>query len=164
MKFNLYIFLFFLTFSCSKTNKEIIYVGFEPIMIFEDQNGKKTNIDNENPEKKWFYKNTLKIKNDSIYLDRITINVIGNDTLHSSSDGGFYYYKGIRIEINNQTRIELTEISCDYCPETISKSGKKINRKLNGKITENGIEINDIKFKETKTSNYILRSEKLNGN
>ncbi len=162
MKFNLYIFLFFLTFSCSKTNEEIIYVGFEPIMIFEDQIGNKTNIEKGNPEKKWFYKNTLKIKNDSVYLDRITINVIGNDTLHSASDGGFYYYKGIKI--NNQSRIELTEISCDYCPETISKSGKKIIRKLNGKITKNGIEINNIKFKETKTSNYILRSEELTGN
>jgi hypothetical protein len=158
MKFYFYIFFVISTFSCSKPTKETIYVGYEPIMIFKDKSGNKTNLDTENQNKKWFYKNLLKIKNDSIFLDRIPITKIGNQTQHSSSDGGFFYYKGIKIK----TRIELIEISCDYCHELISKNGKKIKRKLNGKITEKGIEINNVKFKEIKTSNYVIRSENLN--
>lgn len=103
----------------------------------------------------------LKIKNDSVFLDRIPISKIGKETLYSSSDGGFYYYKRIVIKENNQTKIELTEVGCDYCPTLVSKNEneKSPKRKLYGKITSEGIEINNVKINEIEYSEFLLRSE-----
>ena len=127
----------------------------------KDKDGNETNYDFENPKQKWYHKNILKIKNDSVFLDRIPISKIGKKTLYSSSDGGFYYYKGIVIKENNQTKIELTEVGCDYCPTLVSKNEneKSPKRKLYGKITSEGIEINNVKINETEYSEFLLRSE-----
>ena len=164
MKKFYYIFLLFSIFGCSQTSKEKLFVGYEPIMWNKDKNGKETNEDFENPNQKWFHKNLLKVKQDSVYLDRVPISKIGKKTLYSSSDGGFYYYRGIVKTENGQKLIELTEISCDYCPELVSENPKEViqKRKLFGKITKNGIEINNVKFFDIEYSNRKLTSEYLN--
>jgi hypothetical protein len=166
MKILYFIFLIISTFSFSQTTKEKTFVGYEPIMWNKDKNGNKTNTDFENPKQKWYHKNILKIKNDSVFLDRIPISKIGKKTFHSSSDGGFYYYKGIIIKENDQTKIELTEIGCDYCPvqESRNETEKIPKRKLYGKITEEGIEINNVKINEIEFSEFSLRSEILKEN
>ena len=161
MKIYCFIFLTVSTLSFSQTTKQKTYVGYEPIMWNKDKDGNETNTDSENPKQKWFHKNILLIKNDSVFLDRIPVSKIGKKTLYSSSDGGFYYYKGIIIKDNNQTKIELTEIGCDYCPVEISKNKNEIipKRKLYGKITKEGLEINNVKLSEIEYSEFLLRSE-----
>lgn len=165
MKIYYLAFLLVSTLSFSQT-KEKIFVGYEPIMWNTDKNGNKTNVDFENPKQKWYHKNKLKIKNDSVFLDRVPVSKIGNKTLHSASDGAFYYYKGVLIKENNQTKIELTEIDCDYCAVRIPKNKNEIipKRKLYGKITEEGIEVNNVKMNEIEYSEFLLRSETLKGN
>ncbi|WP_395053977.1 hypothetical protein [Flavobacterium sp.] len=161
--------LFFLiisSWSCSKKINQEVYVGYEPIMWNTDDNGNKTNTDFQNPSQKWFHRNILKIKNDSVFLDRTPLSIIGNKTLYSSSDGGFYYYKGIIIKENDETKIELTEIVCDYCPVEVSKNKNDTipKRKLYGKITAEGIEINNVKINEKKDSKLLLISENIKEN
>lgn len=165
MKKFYYVFLLFSIFGCSQTSKEKLFVGYEPIMWNKDINGKETNEDFENPNKKWFHKNLLKINKDSVYLDRVPISKIGKKTLHSASDGGFYYYSGIVKTENGQKVIELTEISCDYCPELVSENSREViqKRKLFGKITNNVIEINNVKFSDIEYTERKLTSEYLNG-
>ena len=161
MKIYCFIFLTVSTLSFSQTKKEKNYVGYEPIMWNKDKDGNETNTDFENPKQKWFHKNILIIKNDSVFLDRIPVSKIGKKILYSSSDGGFYYYRGIVKTENGQKIIELTEISCDYCPELVSENPKEViqKRKLFGKITEEGIEINNVKINEIEYSQFLLRSE-----
>ena len=161
MKIYCFIFLTVSTLSFSQTTKQKTYVGYEPIMWNKDKDGNETNTDSENPKQKWFHKNILLIKNDSVFLDRIPVSKIGKKTLYSSSDGGFYYYKGIIIKDHNQTKIELTEIGCDYCPVEVSINKNEIipKRKLYGKITEEGIDINNVKLTEIEYSEFLLRSE-----
>ncbi|WP_445725608.1 hypothetical protein [Flavobacterium sp.] len=161
MKIYYLVFLLISTISFSQTKKEKTFVGYEPIMWNKDKEGNETNADFENPKQKWYHKNILKIKNDSVFLDRVPVSKIRKKTLYSSSDGGFYYYKGIIIKEHNQTKIELTEIGCEYCPTVVSKNKNEIipKRKLYGKITEEGIEINNVKINEIEYSEFILRSE-----
>ena len=65
------------------------------------------------------------------------------------------------IKENNQTKIELTEIGCDYCPVQVTENKNEIipKRKLYGKITEEGIEVNNVKITEIEYSEFLLRSE-----
>ncbi len=161
MKVYYFIFLIVSTLSFSQAKKEKTYVGYEPIMWNTDKYGNRTNTDFENPKQKWYHKNILKIKNDSVFLDRNPVTKIGKKTLYSASDGGFYYYKGIIIKENNQTKIELTELYCDYCPVQVSENKNEIipKRKLYGTITDEGIEVNDVKINEIEYSELLLRSE-----
>jgi len=166
MKIYYFIFLIVSTLSFSQRAKEKTYVGYEPIMWNTDKNGNETNTDIKNPKQKWYHKNILKIKKDSVFLDRIPVSKIGNKTLYSESDGGFYYYKGIIIKENNQVKIELTEITCDYCAVEVLENNKEIiiKRKLYGEITNEGITINNVKINETEYLEYSLRSEYLKEN
>ena len=161
MKIYYLVLLLISTLSFSQKTKEKAFVGYEPIMWNKDKDGNETNTDSENPKQKWFHKNILIIKNDSVFLDRIPVSKIGKKILYSSSDGGFYYYRGIVKTENGQKIIELTEISCDYCPELVSENPKEViqKRKLFGKITEEGIEINNVKINEIEYSQFLLRSE-----
>lgn len=161
MKINYLVLLLISTLSFSQKTKEKVFVGYEPIMWNKDKDGNETNTDFENPKQKWYHKNILKIKNDSVFLDRIPVSKIGKQVLYSSSDGGFYYYKGIITKENNQTKIELTEIGCDYCPVQVTENKNEIipKRKLYGKITEEGIEVNNVKITEIEYSEILLRSE-----
>ena len=91
MKIYYLVLLLISTLSFSQKTKEKAFVGYEPIMWNKDKDGNETNTDFENPKQKWYHKNILKIKNDSVYLDRIPVSKIGKQVLYSSSDGGFYY-------------------------------------------------------------------------
>lgn len=91
------------------------YIGYEPIDFYDSIN-KKMVYFSENPSEKWFYKNTLRIINDSIEIDKSPIAIRKNDTLYSASDGGFYYYKGMIISRGKIVNVKLRLDHCDYCP------------------------------------------------
>jgi hypothetical protein len=162
MKIYYLVFLLVSTLSFSQIIKNKTFVGYEPIMWNKDKDGNETNVDFENPKQKWYHKNILRIKNDSVFLDRIPVSKIGKKTFYSSSDGGFYYYKGKLTKENSQTKIELTEIGCDYCAVQVSENKNEIipKKKLYGKITEEGIEVNNVKITEIEYSEFLLISEK----
>ncbi|MEY2922146.1 MAG: hypothetical protein RL108_768 [Bacteroidota bacterium] len=156
MKKYWFVFIIISTLCFSQKRKYKTYIGFEPIMWYKDKNGNDTNAEPDNPEKKWFHKNIIRIKKDSIFLKRIPVIRIGNKTFYSASDGGFYYYKGIIIKKNNEIKIDLTEINCDYCPTEVSENKNEIipKRKLYGMITENGIVINNVIINKIEFSKY----------
>ncbi|NMH27853.1 hypothetical protein [Flavobacterium silvaticum] len=156
MKSYCFIFLVVSISGFSQLSKEKIHVGYEPISLNPDK-------DSGHPKQKWFHKYMLKIKKDSVFVDKIPVSVIGKDTLHSESDGGFYYYKGTLVRQENQVKIELTETGCEYCPvEVLAKDEKIQPQKRYGKITENEIEIDGVKLDKTEYSEYLLRSESVN--
>ena len=45
------------------------------------------------PPGKWFHLNTAYLRNDTL-LSKAPIMIHKKDTIHSASDGGFYYYFG----------------------------------------------------------------------
>jgi hypothetical protein len=162
--------LFLLAFSfviCSSFNQqadEKTYSALEKICWKTDDSGNCDNSDLLNKEQKWFHENILKIRGDSVFLDKTPINKIGNKTYYSASDGAFYYYRG-KIFRNEQNKIVLTEISCDYCAQPVEKNADgtytKITRRLYGKVVGDQIEIEGLKYnliqnrKEKLLSEYI---------
>jgi hypothetical protein len=103
----------------------------------------------------WYHLSYLKIMNDSVYLDMYPVYLNEEeDTLYSSSDGGFYYYKGKIIYDNDSFCIYLKNINCDYCINRyISELGDTIivnhDEKFNGKIMNENFLINESLFKKS---------------
>lgn len=145
-------------YSQKKTEKT--YIGYEKICWGKTANDSCVNYVKEIPNQKWFHENLLKIRNDSVFLDKNPISKVDGRTLYSASDGGFYYYSGIVKRTKSKVTIELTELFCDYCAEEVVKDGQEVKkRKLFGTITEKGIEINGVVYKETKPKRQKLGSE-----
>jgi len=81
----------------------------------------KAYSDSAKPQYKWYHLSELTFKGDSVYLKQSPIAIYKKDTIFSTSDGGFYYYGGTIETYNRQTFVDLTLISCDYCPNQFIK-------------------------------------------
>lgn len=148
----IFIFLSYHT-SMNVNESEELYKGFENI----------GSIDSANPENEWLLETLIKFKKDSVFIDQSPIVVSKGDTLSSASDGGFYYFKGIKTEKGNQITIFTKEFACDYCPKEmkINADGKfeKVIREKNylAERIKNGLKIENQIFK--RIENGLLRSE-----
>ena len=155
---------FCLTFAFGQIKPKGSFVGLVPIKDFSD------------PDKlqyKWFHLSNLKFDRDSVYLEQSPVAIYKDDTIYSSSDGGFYNYAG-KIETHNgKTIINMTLVSCDYCPNQFIKfippklvkdSGSTqtndtntASTKIEPPIIENwSIKYKNIELEKTKSSNTIL--------
>ena len=134
-------------------NSESIFLGYEKIGI----------LDESEPESVWLRETLIKFKNDSVFIDQNPISVNKKDTLYSSSDGGFYYFQGIKTENLGKIKILTKEIACDYCPTEMRKNSdgnfEKVHREKNFEAEKisNGLQIQNQIFKKVK--NRKLRSE-----
>jgi len=147
-----------------------VYVGLEE-MCSIDKNGKKDcYIDPGEPWRKWYHLSRLKIKGDSVYMDQSPVHIYKKDTLFSSSDGVFYYYRGTMSKNDTAVIIDLKLYYCDYCATRIDTQpdGTRIARKSPGKHY-----IGRLKGKDILINNYLfkrvdftrkLNSEKANPN
>lgn len=99
---------------CSQKKTEKIYIAQEKICWQKIGKDSCVNYLDEIPNQKWFHENVLKIRNDSVFLDKNPISKEGGKTVYSASDGGFYYYSGTVKRTKSKTIIELTELYCDY--------------------------------------------------
>ena len=152
------LFVILILISC-KSNKiesqetESLFLGYEKIGILDESN---TGI-------LWLRETLIKFKNDSVFIDQNPISVNKKDTLYSSSDGGFYYFQGIKTENLNKIKILTKEIACDYCPTEMKRNSEgkfeKIDREKNFEAEKipNGLKSHEIIFKKIK--NRKLRSE-----
>lgn len=152
------LFVILILISC-KSNKiesqesESLFLGYEKIGILDESN---TGI-------LWLRETLIKFKNDSVFIDQNPISVNKKDTLYSSSDGGFYYFQGIKTENLNKIKILTKEIACDYCPTEMKRNSEgkfeKIDREKNFEAEKipNGLKAHEIIFKKIK--NRKLRSE-----
>ena len=132
-----------------------VYIGLDEMCWTDSLGHKDCYSDPSRPKYKWYHLTTLKIKGDSVFVDQNPISIFKEDTLHSASDGAFYYYTGI---ITNKTdsifTIDLTELFCDYCGELMQKQNdgtyKRILRKkqLKVMISSSEILINNYAFKK----------------
>lgn len=146
--------------SYSQKKTEQTFIGYEKICWQKVGKDSCVNYLSEIPNQKWYHENILKIRNDSVFLDKNPISKIDKKTIFSASDGGFYYYSGIIKRTKSEVKIELTELYCDYCAEEVSDNSKPIKkRKLIGKITKKGIQINGIYYTEVKSRKEKLISE-----
>ena len=152
------IFVLFILFSCKTTinqneYNESLYEGYEKIGV----------LDESNPEMIWYYQTLIKIKNDSVFIDQYPIMIYDKDTLFSSSDGGFYYFKGIISK--KEEKIFTKLISCDYCGIRVKKKSdgtfEIVMREKNFeiKIVSDGLFVDNQLFKKIK--NRTLRAENL---
>jgi hypothetical protein len=158
---SLFIGVFIILFSlksnnCNYHNTETLFLGYEKMEGY---------IDERKPEYQWFRKTLIKFKNDSVFIDQSPISINKNDTLKSESDGGFYYYKGIKNENANQIKISTKEISCDFCPTEVKRNSNgenvKVKREKNlvAKRVGNNLQIGNDVYKKVKIGKLKLRSE-----
>ncbi len=135
-------------------NTETLYLGFEKMEGYSDEN---------QPDYRWFRKTYIKFKNDSVFIDQSPIAISKNDTIYSASDGGFYYYKGIKNKKGNQIKITTKEISCGNCPTMVKKDSNgeyvKVKREKNliAKRIGNELQIDNELYRRVKYEK--LRSE-----
>lgn len=137
-------------------NTETLYLGFENMEGYSDES---------QPDYRWLRKTYIKFKNDSVFIDQSPIAISKSDTIYSASDGGFYYYKGIKNEKGNQIKIATKEISCDNCPTVIKKDSNgnsfllKREKNIIAKRIGNDLQIGNELYRKVK--NKKLRSESL---
>jgi hypothetical protein len=87
------------------------YQGLER-MCWKGKDGKRKCYDSP---RKWYHCNTLKIRNDSVFLYKAPLEIRGKDTLYSASDGAFFYYFGHIQTANGADSVILYINNCDYC-------------------------------------------------
>ncbi len=157
---------FSLTLGFGQNRLNGTYIGLEEMCSIDSLGKKDCYTDPGNPKWKWYHLSYLKIKDDSAFLDQNPIAIYKKDTSYSVSDGAFYYWKGIITKSDTVIKIDLTEISCDYCgvlseeqPDGSFKSVKRVKHFL-GKLTKKGIVINGSLYKRT-DKKQSLRSEHL---
>ena len=171
-----FIFLLLIFHSCSVKNQEKAYVlkandaslnglyeGLEEMCWIDSEGKKDCYMDSITPERKWYHLGSLKIKDDSVFLDQNPINIgLNNDTSWSASDGAFYYYSGTFQKKDTIIEFDLKELFCDYCPhaEKIQPDGTreiiKRTKQLKGYITDKGIIINDYLYARMKNDEDLI--------
>lgn len=67
------------------------------------------------PPRKWFHLNTAYVRHDTLFLYKEPIMIRKKDTIHSASDGGFYYYFGSLHLQDTTLSVRLAKTNCDYC-------------------------------------------------
>jgi hypothetical protein len=162
MKNCLLICLVFTLLSCHKRNIDGVYSGLEE-MCSIDSTGKKVCYEDEiDPHKKWYHLSILKIRDGKVFMDQSPATIYRNDTSYSSSDGGFYYYSGSVATSNDSIDLNLIQLSCDYCGQRVKTnpdgSLTKVieTKRLSGHIVNDGLLLNNILFKKTKSHKGLL--------
>ncbi len=153
--------IFTLTFavlvSCSKRRSaDGVYVGLEEICSI-DSTGKKSCYGNGSPDEKWYHRTTMIILHDTVDIQQVPVHVneSRHDTSYSSSDGGFYNYKGRVQKRLNKIVINLKETSCDHCGEPVKFNADGSTTRIwriktyTGSFTDSDLILNGTLFKRT---------------
>ncbi|MVT39402.1 hypothetical protein GO495_02285 [Chitinophaga oryziterrae] len=146
--------------SIAQTSLNGFYIGLEEMCSTDSAGLKECYTDPGHPERKWYHLTQMTIHGDSIFWDQSPISVYKKDTLHSASDGAFFYYKGAFNRNKDLLTINFTEISCDYCAtEVITQSDGaevevKRTRQLVATVTNKGILINGYLFTKRKPKRF----------
>lgn len=92
----------------------------------------------------WFHLTIITFKRNKIVYEQIPVSIKNNDTSYSSSDGGFYNYKGKYVKKDDAYIATIKLVDCDYChkglvkftpPEIVSE--EKINIDGGNELQEN---------------------------
>lgn len=155
--------IFYFSMNFAQNKFDGIYIAFEKKCWSSTKKDSCINYDNNEPKRKWFHKNVLQIKNDSVFLNQSPVSILNSKLSFSTSDGDFYYYKGKFSNENSLIKISLNESSCDYCPELvqIQKDGTYIRVKrekyLEGKLIKNGFILNGLIYKKANKKEVIQK-------
>lgn len=93
------------------------YVGLEPMTGYKDP---------EHPKAKWFHENDLIIQGSAVTLEKSPVWFLKGKKWSSSSDGGFYTYRGTLRQVDGQWQMDLLKIASDYAAVPLDKDGKPI--------------------------------------
>lgn len=85
-------------------------------MVWTDEHGKVHYYD---APRKWYHENLLLIDNDSFFIYKVPVQIVGKQKKYSASDGAFYYYYGATKQTDTGTIVSLTMNNCDYCAHEV---------------------------------------------
>ncbi|GAB3291346.1 hypothetical protein GCM10027511_04400 [Hymenobacter humi] len=68
----------------------------------------------DEPGDSWYHENTLTVRQDSLYLKKVPVSIRKQEKSYSSSDGGFYNYKGTVAWKGDSATAQLLLTSHDY--------------------------------------------------
>lgn len=133
-----------------------LYKGLERIS-WTDENGKVHYYD---APRKWYHENLLLVDNDSFFIYKAPVKMVGNQKKYSVSDGAFYYYYGAVKQTDTGAIVSLTMNNCDYCGhevrvDTATGFMYPVARIENYRLSKlaNGIKIGNVVYrKEVKRS------------
>jgi hypothetical protein len=163
-----FIFLFSLTLTSSSLYSQVengLYKGLER-MCWTDENGKVHCYD---APRKWYHENLLLIDNDSFFIYKVPVQIVGKQKKYSASDGAFYYYFGVTQQTDTGTIVSFTMNNCDYCGhevriDTATGFMYPVAKVENYKLSKsaNGIKIGDVVYsKEANRSKNFFPPRKM---
>jgi hypothetical protein len=131
--------------------KNGLYKGLERIS-WTDENGKVHYYD---APRKWYHENLLLVDNDSFFIYKAPVQMVGKQKKYSASDGAFYYYYGAVKQTDTGTIVSLTMNNCDYCGHEVridSTTGfmYPVARVENYRLSKlaNGIKIGNVVYRK----------------
>jgi hypothetical protein len=142
-----------------QSNLDGTYIGLDPI-CWALKNGRiECYSDPATPERKWYHLTYLKIKGNSVFADQDPVNIYKRDTVYSSSDGAFYYYRGTIDRTGSSATIKMQLIYCDYCAVPAKNSPNAYlfpaSKNYVCTLSAKGISINGYLFKKTADKEMI---------
>jgi len=137
------LFLLIVSLTGNTQNLTGYYIGKERLEMSVDYGSDK----GIKKERKWFHLNHILIENDTIYIYKEPVRLIKGDTIHSASDGAFFYYYGIMHYEGGNPTAEIKLTNCDYCAWPIANDTINSNiRFYKVKIHPKYLIINKIKY------------------
>ncbi len=114
-QFFIFLFSLALTSNLYSQPENGLYKGLER-MRWTDEKGNAHYYD---APRKWYHENLLLVDNDSFFMYKVPVQIIGKQKKYSPSDGAFYYYYGVTQQTDTGTIVSLTMNNCDYCGHEI---------------------------------------------
>lgn len=124
------------------------FVGLEE-MCWNEGKKKECYLDPSKPKEKWYHLTYIHIEGDSVLVNQYPIGIYKRDTVYSSSDGAFYFYRGKITVQGENLSFNLNMTHCDYCaiPADSAYREKWKHKTLTGQLSPQGIMINGYLFK-----------------
>jgi hypothetical protein len=164
-------FLSYVAFACQPTNEAKKITQPKPVSA---PTGTYVGLDEmegmppEKPGDKWYHENIVYIRPDSLYLEGNPI-IVSKDGEkgYSSSDGGFYSYKGRIDSAHGQLKAQLLMFSHDYIGEPILIKSKDTAAAKNLSLEEairRGLAVRDSSFyKKTYNIHLLAKGFEMDG-
>jgi len=120
-----------------------VYIGYEEIKGFPP----------ERQGDKWYHENIAYLRGDSIVLSTYPVVIRRDKTkAYSSSDGGFYNYKGQFSKSGGIIAANLRRVSCDYCGTRIiivDAQKEKLSLSYDEKLRQGIIKVDTSNLRKT---------------
>jgi hypothetical protein len=105
---------FFILTACNKPKTQALLASSSIYEGLETMGPSNRDITPDDTTDRWYHENTLTIRGDSFFLDKVPVVFHRGSKSYSSSDGGFCTYEGKIRNRGNSDTVDFTLVGHDY--------------------------------------------------